>query len=173
MKISIHFLDRKCATIFTMLNVNYEQKYCFNRDCPAFAKLISSDLIVQCKDCNSCLLSSENLQNFGSPNFPEPKRWVGRQFQKIKPLGFNTIDISDLDLCVLIEELWLNQKPVAYFSNFDAISSGIEHPKCPSHEIIRNKLRENDQYIEYLAGRRFSVSLNFFLGNPEKLTANT
>lgn len=58
-----------------------------------------------------------------------------------------SIDISDLDLPSLIQELWLNMTPAAFFE-----THSISPPSQPSLYDISLALSKS-KYIDYLAGR--------------------
>ncbi len=57
------------------------------------------------------------------------------------------IDISDLDICLVIKALWNNMEPASFFRY-----SGIKPPPEPSADDIMSQL-ENSKYIDYLNGR--------------------
>lgn len=60
----------------------------------------------------------------------------------------STVDISDLDLVVLIKALWNNMQPAAFF-RFAPISP----PPKPSSEEIMETLKSTRYYLDYLNGR--------------------
>jgi hypothetical protein len=57
------------------------------------------------------------------------------------------IDISDLDLNVVIKELWRNMAPAAFF-----MFNNVRPPNEPSDQEISEHL-QHSKYIDYLAGR--------------------
>ena len=67
-----------------------------------------------------------------------------------------TIDVSDIDLYLLIRELWRCREPAAFFS-----LSGVTSPAEPTDEDIRRALSNpmNPNDIDYLCGR--GIKTNF------------
>ena len=59
----------------------------------------------------------------------------------------SVVDISNVDLVVLIKALWNNMKPAAFFT-----MSGIPSPSGPSEQEVLDHLKR-DKYIDYLNGR--------------------
>lgn len=56
------------------------------------------------------------------------------------------IDISDVDVCSLVRELWKNMTPASFF-----LYSGMTPPSAPSDNQIMEAVSHG--YIDYLAGR--------------------
>ena len=60
----------------------------------------------------------------------------------------SVIDVSDIDVCVLIQALWSNMKPASFF-----LMSGLPSPPAPSLEHIKEHLRDCRYYVDYINGR--------------------
>jgi hypothetical protein len=58
-----------------------------------------------------------------------------------------TIDISDLDLNIVLKELWKNMTPAAFFR-----FNNVKPPTEPSDLEIAKQL-QHSKYIDYLSGR--------------------
>ena len=69
------------------------------------------------------------------------------------------IDVSDLNLHLLILALWNGSKPAAFFQSSDAKNNGVQAPCRITSQEIDDLIKTNDGTIEYIGGR--AIKTNF------------
>lgn len=71
----------------------------------------------------------------------------------------SVIDVSDLNLHLLIRALWNGSKPATYFQTSDAKNNGVQAPCRIADQEIDDLIKSNDGTIEYIGGR--AIKTNF------------
>ncbi len=148
--------------------VKVGQKYCFNRDCPAFANLIT-DLIIRCEDCNSCLRQYSNDYDYELETTLEDCNRRKGNWGDWKPKN-NEND------CYFPEHIddWRLRKPkrfgcyvcfYAYFENYYdqkltkamrnlyAVRDSIQDPIEQHRENVQEELEQFDRHPAALQGK--------------------